>query len=66
MDSIWHPMDKELPSRTTDVELQKKDGSIIQAQIVVEPSGFYIYLNPGWGNINDYTHWKIRTDNLIE
>lgn len=57
-DSEWHPMDIEMPTHTTDVELLEPDGIIIRGSIVVEMSGYYIYLNPGWGSLSDYTHWR--------
>ena len=59
-DDKWHPMDVEMPPTTTKVELLKEDGSIIIGQIIVEPSGFYIYLIPGWASTKDFTHWRFR------
>ena len=50
-----------MPPTTTKVELLKEDGSIIIGQIIVEPSGFYIYLIPGWASTKDFTHWRFRT-----
>lgn len=58
IDYEWHPMDIEMPPVTTDVELMKHDGTTVKGTIVVEMSGFYIYLNPGWGSLSDYTHWR--------
>jgi len=61
-DSKWHPMNVEMPPHSTDVELLKPDGTIISGEIVVEMSGYYIYLRPGWGSLNDYTHWRFIAD----
>ena len=57
-DSEWHPMNAEMPTHTTDVELLEPDGKIIRGTIVVEMSGFYIYLGHDWGSMNGYTHWR--------
>ena len=57
-DSLWHPMNVEMPPHSTDVELLKPDGTIIRGEIVVEMSGYYIYLRPGWGSLGNYTHWR--------
>ena len=57
-DFEWHSMNAEMPTHTTDVELKKHDGTTVKGTIVVEMSGFYIYLNPGWGSLSDYTHWR--------
>lgn len=59
VDSLWHPMGEEMPPRTTKVEFKKKsDGSIVEGEIVVDMAGFYAYLNPGWGSLEDYSHWR--------
>ena len=57
-DSKWHPMNIEMPPSNTEVELLEPDGTIIRGEIVVEMSGYYIYLHPGWGSVDNYTHWR--------
>jgi len=57
-DDKWHPMNEEMPSTTTDVELKDNDGMITKATIVSEMSGYYLYKGPGWGDLSDYTHWR--------
>ena len=61
-DNVWHPMDAEMPPTSTKVDLLKDDGSIIIGEIIVAPSGFYIYLNPGWVSTKDFTHWRFRPE----
>lgn len=60
VDSVWHPMNMDMPCVTTDVELMKPDHSIVKGKIVVEVSGYFIYLCPGWGSIDNYTHWRFQ------
>lgn len=60
-DSQWHPMMVEMPPRTADnIELLTKEGQIVKGKIVVEMSGWYIYLGGSWGDIDDYTHWRFN------
>lgn len=59
-DGQWHKMNEEMPPTSTQVELLKHDGTVIKGEIVVEMSGYYIYLNPGWGSLDDYSHWRFR------
>ncbi len=61
-DNVWHPMDAEMPPTSTTVDLRKDDGPIIKGEIIVEPSGFYIYLIPGWASTKDFTHWRFRSE----
>ena len=60
IDSKWHKLEEEMPCRTTNVELKKLDNTIVCGQIYIDMSGWYIYLNPGWGNPKDYTHWRFK------
>lgn len=59
-DDKWHEMNVEMPPTSTNVELLKHDGTVIKGEIVVEMSGYYIYLNPDWGSLDDYSHWRFR------
>lgn len=59
-DDQWHKMNEEMPPTSTNAELLKHDGTVIKGEIVVEMSGYYIYLNPGWGSLDDYSHWRFR------
>lgn len=54
----WHVIDEEMPPRSAHVKLLRSNGTIVNAEIVVEMSGFYVYLHHGWGSLSDYTHWK--------
>lgn len=54
----WHRIGIEMPPTTTEVELRSIDGVVTDGEIVVDMSGFSIYLNPGWGSIDDYTYWR--------
>lgn len=58
IDREWHPIMVEMPPTSTKVELMQNDGTIITAEITVDMAGFYIYLNPGWGSMSDYSHWR--------
>lgn len=64
-DDKWHPMNEEMPPRTVDVELKDKDGTITKATIVAEMSGYYLYMNPGWGSLSDYTHWRFTENSIL-
>lgn len=61
--NTWHKMFEEMPTTTSDVDVQTPEGNIIQAEIVVEMSGHYIYFrgeNSHWGSLDDYTLWRFR------
>lgn len=60
----WHKMHDEMPPTTSDVEVKTSNGTIITAEIIVDMAGFYIYLRDieNWGSLDDYTHWRYRTD----
>lgn len=60
LDDQWHKMNEEMPPTSTQVELLTWDRIIVEGEIVVEMSGYYIYLNPGWGSLDDYSHWRFR------
>lgn len=64
-DDKWHPMNEEMPPHTVDVELKDKDGIITKATIVAEMSGYYLYMNPGWGSLSDYTHWRFTENSIL-
>ena len=55
-------MGVEYPSVTADVELLQHDGTVVNGKIVGEMSGYYVYLDPGWGSMKDYTHWRFRQE----
>lgn len=59
-DNEWHVMNEEMPTTTTNVELLKHDGTTVNGEIVVEMSGYYVYLSPNWGSLSDYSHWRFR------
>ncbi len=59
-DRAWHPMGLEMPTRTVDVELKKKDGTIIDSEIYVDISGHFIYHDGGWHSTDEYTHWRFK------
>ena len=61
IDKEWHVIGEELPPCSTRVELLQNDGTIVNAEIVVDMAGWYVYLNPGWGLPSDYTHWRFKT-----
>ena len=61
-DTEWHQMGVEYPSVTADVELLQHDGTVVNGKIVGEMSGYYVYLDPGWGSMKDYTHWRFRQE----
>ena len=63
-DSIWHDVDKEMPSTTTDVEFLKHDGTIIKGHIVIDMSGAYASLPAEggvgyiWSSFDYYKAWR--------
>ncbi len=59
-DRVWHPMGVEMPRGTVDVDLKKKDGTIIDGEIYVDISGHFIYYDGNWHNPDDYTHWRFK------
>ena len=59
-DRVWHPMGVEMPARTVDVDLKKKDGTIIDSEIYVDISGHFIYHDGNWHNSDEYTHWRFK------
>lgn len=64
-DDKWHPMNVEMPPHTVDVELKDKDGTITKATIVAEMAGYYLYKNPGWGDLSHYTHWRFTENSIL-
>lgn len=62
VDDVWHDSDKDMPTRTTDVEFMDKDGNKILGEIVVEMSGFYVYIRygkkAGWRSFDEMVKWR--------
>ena len=65
-DRVWHPMGVEMPTRTVDVELKKKDGSIIDGEIYVDVSGHFIYCGGDWRSSDEYTHWRFKDNEMCK
>ena len=63
-DGSWHDITTELPNMTADVEVRKADGTIEDAEIVVEMAGWYLYFregeHQGWSSLSYYTHWRFK------
>lgn len=51
---------EEMPPTTTKVQLLDKNNNIIDGQLVVEMSGWYVALKTTWGSLEDYTHWRFN------
>ena len=54
-----HP-DGEIPSSSARVYFELDDHSIVEGEIVVEPSGFYTYYDNNWQGWSHILRWKFR------
>lgn len=52
--------DGEIPPSSTRVYFELKDHSIVEGEIVVEPSGFYTYYDNNWQGWSQILRWKFR------
>lgn len=59
-DRVWHSVGVEMPTRTAGVELKKKDGTIVDGEIYVDVSGWFIYYDGRWHNSDEFTHWRFQ------
>lgn len=58
-DNNWHNIKEELPPVTTDVEFIDLSDNTRQGTIVVEMSGFYLYIRgKGWGSMDIIKQWR--------
>ena len=58
-DNIWHNPKEELPPITTDVEIIDLSDNIRNGEIVVEMSGFYLYIRgEGWDSMDNIKQWR--------
>ena len=54
-----HP-DGEIPSSSARVYFELDDHSIVEGEIVVDPSGFYTYYDNNWQGWSHILRWKFR------
>lgn len=58
-DNVWHNSNEEMPNTTTKVEFMDKSGNILAGEIVIDMSGFYVYIpSKGWGSFSDMVKWR--------
>ena len=61
-DNKWHNPKEELPPRTTKVKFIDLSNNVRNGEIVVEPSGFYLYIRDerceGWGRMDNIKEWQ--------
>ena len=58
-DNEWHNPKEELPPITTNVEFIDLSNNVRKGKIVVEMSGFYLYIRgEGWGSMDDIKQWR--------
>lgn len=58
-DNKWHNPKEELPPITTDVEFIDLSNNVRNGEIVVEMSGFYIYIRgEGWDSMDNIKQWR--------
>ena len=58
-DNKWHNPKEELPSITTNVEFIDLSNNIRNGEIVVEMSGFYLYIREeGWISMDNIKQWR--------
>ena len=62
-DDKWHNPKDEMPPVTTNVEYIDILGNICKGEIVVEMSGFYLYIpGKGWNSIDNIKQWRFIQD----
>jgi hypothetical protein len=58
-DNKWHNPKEELPPITTDVEFIDLSNNVRNGEIVVEMSGFYLYIKgEGWDSMDNIKQWR--------
>jgi len=58
-DNKWHNPKDELPPVTTDVEFIDLSNNVRNGEIVVDMSGFYLYIRgEGWGSMDNIKQWR--------
>lgn len=61
-DNKWHNPKEELPPRTTKVKFIDLSNNVRNGEIVVEPSGFYLYIREegweGWDIMDNIKEWQ--------
>ena len=58
-DDRWHNPKEELPPITTDIEFIDLLNNIRNGEIVVDMSGFYLYIRgEGWSSMDNIKQWK--------
>lgn len=58
-DNKWHNPKEELPPFTTDIEFIDLSNNVRNGEIVVDMSGFYLYIRgEGWGSMDNIKQWR--------
>ena len=58
-DNKWHNPKEELPPRTTKVKFIDLSNNVRNGEIVVEPSGFYLYIREeGLDRMDNIKQWQ--------
>lgn len=58
-DNKWHNPKEELPPITTNIEFIDLSNNVRNGEIVVDMSGFYLYIKgKGWDSIDNIKQWR--------
>ena len=58
-DYEWHNPKEELPTNTTNIEFIDSSDNVRKGEIVVEMSGFYLYIKgEGWSSMDNIKQWR--------
>ena len=58
-DNEWHNPKEELPYYTTDIEFIDSSDNVRKGEIVIEMSGFYLYIEgDGWDDMDNIKQWR--------
>lgn len=58
-DNKWHNPKKELPPITTNIEFIDLSNNVRNGEIVVDMSGFYLYIKgEGWDSMDNIKQWR--------
>ena len=58
-DYEWHNPKEELPTSTTNIEFIDSSDNVRNGEIVVEMSGFYLYIEgEGWSSMGNIKQWR--------
>ncbi len=58
-DYEWHNPKEELPTSTTNIEFIDSYDNVRNGEIVVEMSGFYLYIEgEGWSSMDNIKQWR--------